>query len=319
MANFLSVTVNVLISKIIEYGDRTTKKALSMVDRRTNAVMSSMVRCIRIFPPKCFSLRERPLNMPKDVLVKVIRRFPNLGRIIFEPENNYNSFGAEEMPYLESLISYLENNPEKHPLNFIKKIQLREITVDEFGRAKELNSRFLGSIGHEELEDLRIAAYHLGSALSGVEIQPALKNSPNLKTFVFNGFQTGQTVDLSFESQHQLTKVKLLHWKGSASTIESLRNCKALEELVIHCAEFSPEEIKAALLEDHPWNLKRLELKGIILKNDAELDVITQKLPNLERLSVELESISAEGMEQLGRNCPKLKVTVQIPLLRRGI
>lgn len=313
MTNLLSITPNELIAKISEYD---TKRELSMVDRRANAVVLDTVRCIRIFPPRCFSSKSHPSNIPEDILVRVIRRYPNLEKIIFGPPNQWSGsgeFGAKEVPYLKSLISYLESGLEKYPLGAVKKIQCREITQDKLGdfdevKAKELNSLFLSSIGNNGLEKVSIKAYHMGSILTGTEIQPVLKNSPNLKTFIFDGFQSDQTVSLSFANQPQLSKVKLLNWKGPASTIESLRTCKELEELVIHYRAYTSNEIKAILAGDRPWNLKRLELKGVAPQNDVELDAITKKLPNLECLSIGLSGISDEGMEMLGRNCPNLKI-----------
>jgi len=315
VVNLLSLLPNELIAKISEYADSKTKRELSMVDRRTHAVVLDAVRCIRVFPASRFSYQSHPSDIPEDILVRVIRRYPTLERITFGPPKNWGGsgeFGAKEVPYLKSLISYLESNPENHPLSSVKKIECREITQDMFGgfdkaQAKELNNRFLSAIGHNGLENIRVKAYHIGSILTGTEIQPVLTNSPNLRTFVFDGFQSDQTVSLSFASQPQLSKVKLLNWKGPASTIESLRHCEELEELVIDYRAYSSDEIKAILFGEHPWNLKRLELKGIAPRNDAELDALTKKLPNLECLGINLQSISDDGMELLGRNCPNLK------------
>lgn len=312
MTNLLSLS-NELIAKIVDYTDSGTKKELSMVGRRINAVVLATQRCIRVFPPPSrLSFESYPSDIPEDILVKVICRYPDLKKIIFG--GLQNNWSAQEVPYLKSLISYLESNHEKHPLSSVKKIQYREITRDMFGdfdevKAKELNSRFLSSIGHQGLENVRIKAYHIDSILTGTEIQPVLKNSPNLKTFIFDGFQSNQTVSLSFASQPQLSKVKLLNWRGPSSTIESLRNCTELQELVIEYGAFSTDDIKAILLEDHPWNLKRLELKGgVAPRNDAELDAITKKIPNLECLGIDLQGVSDEGMGLLGRNCPNLKI-----------
>ncbi len=165
----------------------------------------------------------------------------------------------------------------------------------------------MSSIGHKGLETVRITAYDVGSILTGTEILPILKSSPNLKTFVFDGLQTHQDVALSFAGQPQLSKVKLLNWKGPSSTIGSLINCKGLKELVIDYHAFSSNEIKAILLEEHPWDLQRLELKGLGPSNDGELNAITKRLRNLECLRVSLTEISEEGMEMLGINCPNLK------------
>ena len=209
MVNLLSLLPNELIAKISAYADSKTKRELSMVDRRTHAVVLAAVRCIRVFPAGRFSHQNYPSDTPEDILVRVICRYPTLKRITFGPPKNHggsDEFGAKEVPYLKSLISYLESDPEKHPLNSVKKINYREISYDWYGdfgedQAKELNNRFLGAIGHQGLKNIRVAANHTRSILTGTEIQPVLINSPNLTTFVFDGFQSDQTVSLSFASQ----------------------------------------------------------------------------------------------------------------------
>ena len=303
---------NPLIAQIIRYADPETKRSLSMVDRRTHAVVLGTIRSIRVSPPKCFSLK----GYAENILVTAVCRYPKLEKISFGPPKNWSGsgeFGAKEVGFLTSFISYLRSSPEKHPLSSVKKIRFREITHDSYGdfnakMAKELNSLFLHSIDHPGLENIRIEAYHIRSVLTESEIQPVLKNSPNLKTFVFNGYQSNQIVTLSFTNQPHLSKVKLLNWKGAVSTIESLKSCKNLEKLVIDYIAFPFDEIKAILLGDYPWNLKHLDLNKATAFNDAELDAMTKKLPNLEFLSIKLNGISDEGMEQLGRNCPNLKV-----------
>lgn len=316
VVNLLSLLPNELIAKISEYADSKTKRELSMVDRRTNAVVLDAVRCIRVFPANHFLYQNHSLDIPEDVLVRVICRYQTLKRITFGPPKNWggsDEFGYNEVPYLKSLISYLNSNPENHPLSSVKKIEFREITKDNFRgfkntQAKELNNSFLSAIGHKGLEKIKVKSYHNGSILTGTEIQPVLTNSPNLKTFLFDAFQSNQSVSLSFSNQPKLSKVKLLNWKGPASTIESLRHCEELEELVIDYRAYSSNEIKRIFFGEHSWNLKRLELIGIAPQNDAELDAFTKKLPNLECLGINLHGISHDGMELLGRNCPNLRV-----------
>lgn len=309
MVNLFGLLPNNIIEKISEYTDRQTKNELSLVDRRTNAVVLGTKRCLNAFPSNFQNLSQcHPSNFPEDVLVKVIRRHSSLKMITFGSVE----FRVIELPYIQSLISYLENDHEKTLLSSIKKIKCGEITYDylrgfELAHAKDLKKRFFSAIGNKGLENIRINVCR-NDSITGTDIQPVLINSPNLKTFVFYGTQSDQFVSLSFASQPHLSKVKLLYWKGLHSTIESLRNCKELEELVIDCRLDNSENIKAILLEPHPWNLKRLELEGIDPQNDSELDAITQKLPKLECLSINLESISDSGMELLGRNCPNLKI-----------
>jgi hypothetical protein len=306
-----------IAKKISEYADSKTKREFSMVDSCTHAAVLDVVRSIRVFPsPPLY--QSDPSDIPEDIFVRVICRYPTLERITFGPPKNFRSsaeFGARETPYFESLISYLENNPEKHPLSSLKKIEYEEIATarsddDEGTQAKKLNNRFLTAIGQYSLEKVKINAFRFQSFLTGAEIQPVLTNSPNLKTFIFDGLKSYQTVYLSFPSQSQLSKVKLLYGRGRglASTIASLRDCEKLEELVIDCRNDFYYEISTSLLEEHRWNLKRLELKGIEPQNDFRLDALTKKLPKLECLGIRLQNISDDGMELLGKNCPNLKI-----------
>ena len=107
----------------------------------------------------------------------------------------------------------------------------------------------------------------------------------------------------------QLLKVKLLRGFVNALALnESLKSCKKLEELVIHFNGLYSREVEQILLEEHPWDLKRLVLRGVDPQSNTNLDNITKKLPNLERLEINLQLISDDGMEWLGKNCPKLRI-----------
>lgn len=290
-----------------------------MVDRRIRALVLGTISCIRIFSPKhstYYAEMQKAffVNMPKDILVKVICRYTNLKEIIFGRRSDWLGdikFGAYEEPYLKSLISCLESDPNKHLLSSVKKIQYWEIIQDRSGafnekEAKNLNNLFLNSIGHKDLERVKIKSLYI-SLLTGTAIQPLLTKSPNLRTFAFNGYKS----NLSFADQPQLTKVKLFNC--NISTIKSLENCKELKELIIDFKSsffdlqpHSPDDIKAVLLKN-PWNLKHLELINFQLQND-ELSAITKNLPALECLSVQSHNISDEGLEQLGKNCLNLKI-----------
>ncbi len=86
--NFLP---NEIIAGIIDNADSKTKRALSMLDHRINAVVLDTVRSIRVFPRSCFPFDSHPSDIPQDILVKVISRYTKLEEIIFGPE-----FGAKE-------------------------------------------------------------------------------------------------------------------------------------------------------------------------------------------------------------------------------
>ncbi|MDP1608734.1 MAG: hypothetical protein Q8L98_05425 [Chlamydiales bacterium] len=299
---------NDVIAIIAHYTDPKSKRALSQVNRRIREVVLDTIKCIRVFPPEAY-----PSEIPKDILATTISRYPRLQEIIFGPQKNLHGtdeFTTGHAPYLEPFISYLQSNPDEHPLNSVKKIRFREIDRYFLGKAQvgKLNKFFLSSIGHIGLENIKIEVDCNGSVLTGKKIQPVLDNSPNLRTFSFNGFQSNQMVTLSFTKQPLLSKVKLLDWDGDSSTLDSLKNCKRLEELIISYTGVYSTRTKSILLKNHPWNLKRLELHGMALRNDAYLDAITKTLPNLECLNVRLEDISDEGIEKLGKNCPNLKI-----------
>jgi hypothetical protein len=316
VVNLLNLLPDVLAVKITEYIPPGEKKEFSVVDRRIYKVFLDSVRSLRLFsPPPTWTLNfVKQVHVPEDILVRAFSRYPKLREMTFGPSKNScggDEFGISEAPYLRRLIAFLEESQGKRLLSSVKKIRYREIKQQSFEEhslkeAKEINRLFLSSIGHIGLERVSIQAYDRGT-LTGTEIQPLLNKSPHLKTFVFNGLKSDQIVSLSFANQTQLSKVKLLHWKGPSSTLESLRSCQGLEELVI---VFYYRAMGYFLLEEHPWKLKRLELIGMTVTNDAVLDALTKRLPYLEYLHLEFSvdhAISDEGMELLGRNCPRLK------------
>jgi hypothetical protein len=199
-------------------------------------------------------------------------------------------------------------------LSSVKTILFTEISSGIYyckENTRYINRQLLSSIGHHALESVRIEAYYKGTILSGNEIQPLLNNSPNLKKFTYHGdlyefFE--KRVVLSFENQLQLSKAKFVRWVYTPETITSLKNCKKLEQLIIRSEGISyKDKIKAILINDHPWDLKRLELEHIAPDNDQELYDLTRRVPGLEMLDMKLNGISEDGMEIIGNNCPKLK------------
>lgn len=299
-----SLISNHEIVKISEYADPKTKRALTLLDRRTRAVVLEALKWLRVCPPDPYS----SLSFSVDILANVIQRHPALEKLTVGPGKDWygnGEFRVSKAPYLESLISYLKEHP-------LKKIEFREIVKDPFvdsdrEATQKLNADFLEGIGHPLLKKVRVVAHHLGSVLTGAEIQPVLDRSPNLKTFVFSGFQSDQSVSLSFAGQPQLTRVKLLSWIGNASTLESLKACDKLEKFAISCNFRATVEFRTGLLRNLPKNLKRLDLSNLAPQNDEELDALTKTLPNLESLSIDLGVITDDGMELLGNNCRNLR------------
>jgi hypothetical protein len=316
--SLISSIPNELIVRVLEYTDSKTKRQFSIVESRIYKLALSTVKNIRVFPGRKFSSSSYSSKVPENILVNVIGQYGNLEKVTFGPPKNVSGCGefqSKEVPYLKSVITHLQSNPHKNCLSSVKKIEYREVVYsskespDEL-TALKLNKKFLESINSKNLEKVKIVVEPHTSELEGTVIQPVLEKPFNLKTFVFDGFCSGEKkVDLSFVNQLQLTKVKLLNWRGRSSTIESLSKCEELEELVIDYRRNSAKKIISVLLGNHSWKLKRLELRmGVPIHEDEELNSLTKKLPNLECLKVELMNISDNGMETLGKNCPKLKI-----------
>lgn len=288
---------NDLIRIICNYiTDPQIKRHFGQTNRRISEVFYSIINSIRVFAPHSFLLKDYSADIPKNILVKAISRYPNLQKIIFGPPKNglkQNGFEKKDLPYLIELASL-----EKPPLNKVKRIRFEITGLEE---AETFNSLFSGSI-ENNLEKITIKTSDLGS-FSGLKIQSVLNNSPNLKRFVFDG-QAEKIVSLSFAHLPKLSKVKLLNWTGTSKTVGSLKNCKELKELVIHTDSFS-HKISLGELSS---NLRHLELKGIAFESADELDLSTKGLRNLESLSVSMQNISDEGMQRLGKNCPNLKI-----------
>jgi len=308
-----------LIARIGDFVDSDTKRALSMINRRIRSVLLNAVKCVEVGP--CKDLVTKKLKKPsvasKDILVNVIKRYSRLETIVFgSPRWCRGEFGHKEFLHLTALIAHFQSDSGQSRLSSIKKIKFQEIkhttfTKDERLEAKRLNNTFLSSICHKGLESMTIKTRGMFSILSQDVIQQALEKAPNLKIFAFNGFQSAQRMNLSFAVQTKLLKAKFVGWLGTASTVTSLKACKQLKELVIVYRNWTdPDaEITGVLASDHPWNLKRLELGNLIVRNDAELDAITRRLPNLECLSINhLQKISDDGMKKIGHNCQKLKI-----------
>ncbi len=155
MNDLMSLMPNELIVKISYYAESNAKKALLIVDKRTNEVVSAVLKCIRICPRSYTLFDSHPADIPKDILVKVISRHPKLEKIIFGPKKNWggsDEFGTKEAPYLESFISYISYMKGKHiqhPLSSVKKIQYMEIKPDGFGMVDKIKTQKLNNLFFE--------------------------------------------------------------------------------------------------------------------------------------------------------------------------
>lgn len=293
MTNLLNQFPIDLAAKIVGYVDYATRIDLSLVDRQIHAFVLSLIKSIRIFPDPYYKWHLHPSDMTENILINVMDRYPNLEQISFQ-------LSVRETPYLKQLFTSLKCDPEKKLLSSVRKIQCLELDLGTLKDSISFNTQFLNAISHQNLESIRIRANQYRSALSGIEIQPVFKNSPNLKTFIYDGSTFRKTISISFPKESLISKVKFINWYGCPLTIESLKACEKLKELVIDA-----QAIKAFPFT--VWNLTRLELKGIIPENDEELDMMTKGLSKLECLVLELKNISNEGMENLGKNLPNLK------------
>lgn len=307
MTYSLSNTPNHILGNIYHFADSKTKRTLSKLDKRTYALVMNITKWIRVFPPDGWVNR----GYSPDILVEEISRYPNLEKITFGSDKKCPAlveFQMREAHFLAALITHLN-------CRSIKNVAFRAISNDrQLGapgeeQAKAFNQKILNFLCHEGLEKIRVEANNRGSISIQNEMQTSLQKSPHLKSFVFDGFRSPLPVSLSFANHSQLSKVKLLHWRGSAATVGSLRECKQLEELVIECEEQSASTAIAGIVKEaDSWNLKRLELIGVSPQNDAELNAMTQRFPHLECLNIDLYNVSDNGIEQIGINCPKLKI-----------
>lgn len=303
-----------IISDIIRKLDSNTKREFSLMNKCMNAFLYSTTREIGLLSPyRGMKPGVYLLNIPVDILVNIICRYPHLEKINFgfSRQGSFSNEGEfyDELDkiYLEELISYLNN----HPLINVKKINFKEIIYyTDFNKDStvSLNYRLLNSLGSNILEDVYIKAYHMESCINGTQIQGILEKSPSLKIFKFDGFLSNMTVDLSFNKLQYLRKVKLTHWSSNHTTIESLKECKHLQELVVRSKNtYLPKELEN-IFSNQSWYLKRLELPDLSIRSDTSLDKFVKSLPQLECFSITLENISDEGMSIIGINCPNLKI-----------
>lgn len=194
------------INKICGNGNSKTKRKLSRLDRKTREAVLKTIQWIGVFSP-CRSLNGR---YPVDVLVRVITRYPGLGRITFNAPSSWKvgeTFEADAAPYVEALISHLKRDPEKHPLSSVKRIEFRE-----FNKGGELSDQFLDAISHQGLEAVKIKTSNQLSSLTSGGIQSVLENSPNVKKLGLDGGASCKgTLSLSFANHPQLSKVNLIN------------------------------------------------------------------------------------------------------------
>jgi len=283
------------------------KKEFGEVNKVIREIGLSIVKSIRISAPYRDYLDSAPLTMPEDtmpedIVMRLVKRYPNAEEIYFR-------FEPDEEKYLRTFITYLTANHQQHPLSHIKKMRVGEVRQYSYSIGKEFNRLFLQALSHSDLESITINASTFGSTMTGEDVKPILENSPHLKEFTLKCLTTGvdTLIDISFVKQSHLISAIFRAFRWPTKTIESLKACPALQTLVLETPHINENEVKQILINEHPWNLKRLGIGTITINSDNELDAITKKLPGLERLHITLGDITEDGFENLGVNCPHLR------------
>lgn len=312
-----------LIYPIYQFSDFEDKKNLSLVNKTIYQIGARITQSLHIMAPLFTVENEPPKDIPDNVLVNVIQRYPNVRKLTFGLSYCYGGqFELMHNKYLRILIAYLTENQAQHPLSQVKKMVIREIVGQIFTyyhgiigsrifsekKRSELNLSIMESLGHPNLESLVIKAFHNGSTLTGKEVTPILQKSLQLKKFALHCFQADNQFDISFKGHAKLISAKFDHFSGPVSSIESLKSCSGLQTLILKNPDFKIEDgIKQILMSKHSWKLKKLEIEDILIKSDGELDAITKNFPDLEHLCISLSNISEDSLEALGKNCPKLR------------
>lgn len=107
-----------VLCKIISYLNSSAKSAFSLINTDMNKLLYSIIREIGILSPyRGMRLGPYLLNIPINVLVSVIQRYPLLEKINFgfSRQDSFSDMGEfrneHDKIYLEELISYLNNHP----------------------------------------------------------------------------------------------------------------------------------------------------------------------------------------------------------------
>ncbi len=307
--------IEILVS-IHKYIDPNIKKIFSAASKTLQQIGIEFTQCLRIYPPYCINNKHSP-DIPDYILVKIIDKYPKAKKLIFGPMPNYsgmNEFRTKEGKYLRVLINYLTVNYQQHPLYHIKKMEIREIERDIFSdvsteSVRELNRLFMKALSHSNLESVSVTANTNGSIITGEEVKEILVESTKLKKFKLDCFQADRPIEISFTNQKHLISAKFHHFNGPTSVITSLKTCIKLQTLVLdHIKFIDANEVKHVLMNEHPRNLKRLEIREIKINSDHELNSITSKLQNLEYFDTSLCEVTEDGFEKLGKNCKNLRI-----------
>ena len=271
---------------------RASSKALSETDKKLYARSSFIIDSIHLSPPL---VPEE--NHPKDILVRLIRRYQHIRTL------SIGDLGANEKTQVHALISYLKKNPPIH----VRSLIFHEIEGTGVEESKEINQHLLEALSHKYLKSIAIRVLYETSILSGLEIQPALEKLINLRKFKLQCLSSDHPfIALSFAKQSKLISAHFTEFCEPMDTLRSVKSCPRLKELTLVNAHHL-KEIQKLLSEASSERLLRLNISGIKIESDRDLDTITKAHPNLEHLNVTLGAVTDLGFQKIGENCTKLR------------
>lgn len=268
---------------------RTGSNCLSQTDKKLYALCAYLTDSIHFCPPG--------RGDADDMLVRLIIRYPNIRTLSF------GDFGVNEEKQVQALIAYLK----KHPLNHVRNLIFREIEGTGAAESKDINRQLLESLCHIDLKSIAIQVLYETSVLTGLEIQPILEKSINLRKFKLQCHSSDHPViALSFAKQSKLISANFIEFCEPMDTLKSVKSCPRLKALSLINAHHS-KEIKELLSDSPSERLNRLSIPGIKIDSDTELETTTKAHPNLEHLNITLGSVTDDGFKMIGENCPKLR------------
>jgi hypothetical protein len=292
---------------IYQYLSPESKSAFSLVDKQRFKICSHSATAICFLPPKGFS------NYPKNIYSGLIERYPNIRKITFKSRFRIGSNESYEKQ-IRALIKFLNANPDKHPLEHIKEMDLQEIDWNQrlsirstdpnnalhIDNIRELNRSLLSALSHAKLESITWKSNKMATVIREQEIQPILEKAVGLKHFAFDAI-INEEFNLSFEKQSNLVSASFTPriTLGPLAT-HSLSTCQNLKALITGYSQ----DMQNAFIKN-AWGLKQLTLTAV--QDTTELS-FTKQMPHLEFLTLFGSFfLDPSKILELGLNCPNLK------------
>ena len=300
-----------LIGRMIAYCNSETTKAISLLNHRIRKTVLAEIKALTIFPPDSYSS-----DLPSDILVNVISRYPYLKKLSFS--YNFHPFTLKEKIYLEKLITYLQDNP----LIYLKKLRfseidcsLKTITLEKVKTLGQLNTLFLDPLGNKNLKTLEISRSYQCSH----RIVNLLTRSCKLKFLKLTGeLRSGRRGDLitTILLQGTFAKLKYLELNdherftnGKFSIItKKLIHLKGLK--INEIIDF-PQECLYKTLEILGKNcpyLTILDFEGSHHLSSDQFKYLVSKLNHLKTLTVHVSNLSVDNFKELAIYCKNLKM-----------